>query len=126
MVVRDLLRELEARGVRLAVQEGRLVAHAPHGAVTPELSEQIKAQKDELLRVLQTSSGGQMAPLPEALTRLIRAAVGNHLNRVAVLPSGLVPNLGEYVLSCAALYACGLDAEQQLTHLWEARAAWAA
>nr|WP_157465437.1 hypothetical protein [Deinococcus apachensis] len=126
MVARDLLRKLEGRGVRLAVQEGRLIARAPHGAVTPELHEQIKAQKDALLRELQAGTGGQLAPLPEALARLVQAAKVNALNRPASLPSGLVANLGEYVLTCAALYACGCDPERQLAHLWEARGAWAA
>lgn len=126
MVAHDLLRELEGRGVRLAVQEGRLVARAPQGAVTPELAAQIKAHKGELLRALQAGEGGQLAPLPEALVRLVRAAAGNHLNRPGFLPGGIVPNLGEYVLTCAALYACGFDPERQLADLWAARGAWAA
>ena len=108
------------------MQEGRLLARAPQGAVTPELAEQIKAQKDELLKALQAGTGGQLAPLPEALVRLVRAATGSSLNRPGFLPSGIVPNLGEYVLTCAALYACGFDPERQLAHLWEARGAWAA
>lgn len=125
MVARDLLRELAGRGVRLAVQEGRLVARAPHGAVTPELAEQIKAMKDALLRELQAGKHEHLAPLPEALVRLVRAAAGNHLNRPGFLPSGVVPNLGEYVLTCAALYACGCDTQRQLEDLWSARGAWA-
>ncbi len=104
MVARDLLRELERRGVRLAVDGGQLIARAPTGAVTPELAAQIKAQKDELLRELQTVPGNILAPLPEPLARLIGAAISNHLNRPGFLPSGIVPNLGEYVLSCAAHY----------------------
>ncbi len=62
MVARDLLRELEGRGVRLAVEGGRLIARAPTGAVTPELAAQIKAQKDELLRELQHSPGNTSLP----------------------------------------------------------------
>ncbi|GAA5534619.1 hypothetical protein Dalu01_03030 [Deinococcus aluminii] len=114
--------------MRLAVQEGRLIARAPQGAVTPELAEQIKAQKDALLRELQGGTGGQLAPLPEALVRLVRAATveGSGLDRQAFLPSGYVRNLGERVLTCAALYACGFDPERQLAQLWEARGAWAA
>lgn len=126
MVARELLDTLEGRGVRLAVQDGRLIARAPVGAVTPELAEQIKAQKDALLRELQAGTGGPLTPLPEALVRLVRAASGNNLNRPGFLPSGIVPNLGDYVLTCAALYACGFDPPRQLAHLWEARAAWAA
>lgn len=126
MVARDLLRELEGRGVRLAVQDGRLIARAPQGAVTPELQAQIKAQKDALVRELQAGVGGPLAPLPEALVRLVQAAKVNALNRPGFLPSGIVPNLGDFVLSCAALYACGFDPERQLADLWAARAAWAA
>ncbi|MFB9991521.1 hypothetical protein ACFFLM_06010 [Deinococcus oregonensis] len=125
MVARDLLRELEGRGVRLGVQEGQLIARAPAGTVTPELAAQIKAHKEDLLKELQAGAAGRLAPLPESLTRLVRAAAGNHLNRSGFLPSGIVPNLGLYVLTCAALYACHCDPERQLAHLWEARTAWA-
>ncbi|MPY67180.1 hypothetical protein F8S09_10820 [Deinococcus sp. SDU3-2] len=124
MVAGDLLRELEGRGVRLAVDGGRLVARGRSGAVTPELAEQIKLQKNALLRELQASTGGQVARLPEPLVRLVRAASGHSLNRPGVLPSGMVPDLGGYVLTCAALYACGFDPERQLAHLWAARGAW--
>jgi len=78
--MRDLLQKLEERGVQLAVKEGQLVARARQAAVTPELAEQIKTHKDELLKVLQTDEGSQHAPLPETLVRLVRAAAGNHLN----------------------------------------------
>ncbi|GAA5514934.1 hypothetical protein Dcar01_03698 [Deinococcus carri] len=124
MVARDLLRELEGRGVRLLAEGGRLTTCAPAGAITPELAEQIKAQKDELLRELQARTGGHLAPLPEALVRLVRAASGNTLNRPGFLPSGIVSSLGDYVLTCAALYACGFDPERQLTDLWAARSVW--
>lgn len=126
MVTHDLLRELEGRGVRLAVESGRLVARAPQGAVTPELAEQIKTQKDALVKALTASTGGQLAPLPEPLVRLIHAAGCNHLNRRADLPDGPVSNLGEFVLCCAAYYACGFEPEKQLRDLWAARGAWAA
>lgn len=126
MVARDLLRELEGRGVRLAVSGGQLVARAPAGAVTPELAAQIKAQKDALLKELQRGPVGTLAPLPEPLARLIGAAICNHLNRPLLLPAGIVPNLGEYVLACAAQYAAGVEPERQLEALWTARRAWAA
>lgn len=126
MTARDLQRELEARGVRLTVEGGQLIARAPAGAITPELAAQIKAQKDELLRELQSAPAGLLAPLPEPLARLIGAAITNNLNRPGFLPAGIVPNLGEYVLACAAQYAAGVEPERQLVHLWAARAAWAA
>ena len=124
MVVLDLLRELEGRGVHLSVDGGRLVAHAPQGAVTPELAAQIKAQKDALLKALQGVPSGHLAPLPDILGRMVRAAVSPGLNYPAQLPGGMVTNLGEYVLASAALYAAGLEPERQLQSLWAARGAW--
>ncbi|OLV17487.1 hypothetical protein [Deinococcus marmoris] len=125
MVARELLRELEARGVRLAVDGGQLTARAPAGAITPDLAAQIKAQKAELLQELQRAPAGLLAPLPEPLARLIGAAICDHLNRPLLLPAGIVPNLGEYVLACAAQYAAGVEPERQLEALWTARRAWA-
>lgn len=123
MGAHDLLRELKGRGVRLLVEGGRLVVRGPSGSITPELSARIREHRDDLLRELTTGTGRALAPLPEPLTRLVRAAAGNHLNHPGFLPGGIVPNLGEYVLACAALYACGLDPAQQIEDLWQARAA---
>ncbi|CAM3974766.1 hypothetical protein [Deinococcus marmoris] len=124
MVARDLLRVLEGRGVRLGVDGGYLTTRAPAGAITPELAAAIKAQKAELLLELQRGPVGALAPLPEPLARLIGAAICNQLNRPGFLPSGIVPNLGEYVLSCAAQYAAGVEPDRQLEALWAARGVW--
>lgn len=126
MVARDLLRELEGRGVRLLVEGGQLVARGPSGAITPELAGQIKAQRDVLLRELQGDEGERLSPLPEPLARLVRAAVSPGLNYPASLPHGMVPNLGDYVLASAALYAVGIEPARQLQALWVARGVWAA
>ena len=126
MVAPELLTALWARGVTLSVQGGRLVTSGPPGAITSDLGEQIRAQKAQLLQALQpTGNTSPLAPLPEPLARLVYAASGNHLNRPGVLPSGMVMNLGEYVLTTAALYATGRDPERQLSDLWAARGAWA-
>jgi hypothetical protein len=68
-------------------------------------------------------AGIDFAPLPRPLVTLVQAAKVNSLNRPGFLPSGIVPNLGDYVLTCAALYACDFDAPRQLADLWAARAA---
>ncbi|CAM4047918.1 hypothetical protein [Deinococcus frigens] len=68
-------------------------------------------------------AGASFAPLPRPLVALVQAAKVNSLNRPGFLPSGIVPNLSEYVLTCAALYACNFDAPRQLADLWAARAA---
>jgi len=127
MVVAELISELQARGVTLTVKGGQLLTTAPRGAITPDLGEAIRTQKVALLLAVQgQASEGGLAPLPEPLARLVSAAVGNHLNRPGFLSSGIVMNLGEYVLAAAALYATGRDPELQLSHLWAARGAWAA
>jgi len=50
----DLLRELEALGVELRKDGGRLVCNAPKGALTPELAERIREHKPDLLSHLST------------------------------------------------------------------------
>lgn len=123
--VDELLAELQARGVTLTAKDGQLLTTGPKGAITPDLGEQIRARKVELLQALQSQGAPTLAPLPEPLVRLIHAAAGNHLNRPGFLPSGMVMNLGEYVLTSAALYATGRDPDRQLADLWAARGAWA-
>ena len=52
MVALELLRVLEARGVKLSIQAGQLTSRGPAGAITPDLGEQIKGQKAALLEAL--------------------------------------------------------------------------
>lgn len=146
MTIVELVRQLDQHGVSLALTpEGKI---RPMGDQPPpaELIAAIRANRVELVRHLErlegrgaavpeqggaqvaapTVTAPRLAPLPEALVRLIRAAVGNHLNFPAPLPGGLVSNLGEYVLATAAMYAAGVEPERQIQALWEARGAWAA
>ena len=51
--IKTLLIELEARGVSLWVENGRLFSKAPKGAMTPDLRQQIKNNKAVLLDFLQ-------------------------------------------------------------------------
>jgi TubC N-terminal docking domain len=124
MVTDELLAELRARSVTLRVQEGQLVTTAPKGTITPELREQIMAHKAVLLKALTPPP--TLLPLPEPLARLVHAAKVNGLNRPGFIPSGMVPNLGEYVLTCAALYACNWEPDRQLSDLWVIRKSLAA
>jgi hypothetical protein len=52
----ELLRELTSRGVRLRVEDERLVVTGPKGAVDPELAAGIRARKSDLISLLGRSS----------------------------------------------------------------------
>ena len=52
MVTLELLTALKTRGVKLSIQAGQLTSCGPVGAITPDLGEQIKAQKASLLEFL--------------------------------------------------------------------------
>ena len=123
----ELLVTLEAAGVMVSLNASGDGLKLSAATLPPaELLAQIRAAKPALLQALQpTGNTSPLAPLPEPLARLVYAASGNHLNRPGVLPSGVVMNLGEYVLTTAALYATGRDPERQLSDLWAARGAWA-
>ncbi len=47
-----LLRDLEERGVRFEMEDGRLRYHAPTGVLTPEIIDELRARKSELLALL--------------------------------------------------------------------------
>jgi TubC N-terminal docking domain len=54
MRARDLLAELRGRGVKLeASPDGERLRYRPRSAVGPELLDQLKEQKPELLRLLE-------------------------------------------------------------------------
>jgi hypothetical protein len=54
MRARDLLAELRGRGVKLeASPDGKRLRYRPRSAVGPELLDQLKEQKPELLRLLE-------------------------------------------------------------------------
>ena len=126
MVALELLTVLEARGVKLSIQAGQLTSRGPVGAITPDLGEQIKAQKAALLEALAPRSGDMLPPLPwekapglpERVTAelpqlppdllpghlalLVRAAKAGKLPSGPVkLASGLAPDLSVYVLAWA-------------------------
>ena len=54
MNILDLTRRLKKIGITLLIKDGKLKAKDPKGTLTPELSEEIKDNKTELIRLLST------------------------------------------------------------------------
>ena len=118
-----VLETLAHAGVVLTLEDGRLKSRAPKGALTPELAALIREHKADVLAHL--SARQDFAPLPEPLARMVQAAKGTSLDHPALLEGiGRVPNLGMYILACAASYACGWDSAHELRRLWACHAAW--
>ncbi|MFG3252543.1 amino acid adenylation domain-containing protein [Streptomyces sp. NPDC048172] len=65
----DLFAELYRRGVRLRLDDGRLRVTAPSGALTPELRDELKLRRDELIghltRAGDTDGPTALVPRPE-------------------------------------------------------------
>lgn len=66
--VADLLHQLNQQGIRLYLEQGELRFKAPKGAMTPEVMEQLKANKTELIALLQQVDASHAA-LAEPLSR---------------------------------------------------------
>ena len=124
MTARTLLDTLEGLGVQVTITPAGKLQLEPASLVPAALLVEIKARKAEVLVTLQAPTVPSLAPLPEPLVRLVNAAAGNHLQRLAQLPNGIVTDLGEYVLTSAAKYAACCDPERQLTDLWACYRAW--
>jgi pyochelin synthetase len=64
-----LLSELHRRGIRLRLADGRLDVVAPAGSLTPELREQLRTERDQLIALLRRSEAGDesagITPRPE-------------------------------------------------------------
>ncbi|GGK95481.1 TubC N-terminal docking domain-related protein [Deinococcus radiotolerans] len=125
MVARELLLELNQRGITLTVLGDQLHAEFPAGSMTPELSQRIGALKGELLSELRRQATSTCCNLPPPLHRIVRAAVANQLSRPGFLPSGMVSDLGQFVLACAALHAIGVEPQRQVRDLEAAQSGWA-
>ena len=62
-MARELLLELHRLGIRLRLVDGKLDVLAPAGTLTPELRERLRADRSELLALLQRSeAGGDRGP----------------------------------------------------------------
>ncbi|WP_161882820.1 hypothetical protein [Deinococcus alpinitundrae] len=120
--VAELHADLERHGVRLDV---KMTTVGPRGALTPDLENRLEGLRRALAtRMPESSTPTSVTVLPDRLAGLVEAAIGNHLGSQACLPSGMVADLGAYVLATAARYAVGHDPERHLRDLWVARTVW--
>jgi len=68
-MAQDLLFELQRRGIRLRVVDGRLDVLAPAGTLTPELRDELRLQRNSLVALLHRAGSGEewteLVPRPE-------------------------------------------------------------
>jgi hypothetical protein len=132
--VSALLGTLEGLGVSISATPDGNLRIEPAALVVPELLEEIRRHKTELLNGLRSASPApllgssgheqqQLPRLPGPVASMVAAAASDQIKGGAVLPSGLVTDLSGYVLAWAAAYLTGEQA-QALAHLTEARSAW--
>lgn len=129
-----LLGTLEGLGISIsATPEGKLRLQ-PFSLVPAELVEEIRNHRAELLAELSPVSetpeklviSGHAPPapgLPSRVAGMVSAAASGQISGSAHLPSGLVTDLGVYVLAWAAVYLTG-DQVHALARLAEAQEAW--
>lgn len=142
MNVAALRQELAAQHVTLSVSvAGKLKYEAP-GQLPAALVDAMKAHRAELLAELGHAERKPQDPaaekpsgyvifrhsssvpcLPSPLASMVSAASSGNISGGAQLPSGIVVDLGAYVLAWAAAYLTG-DQDHALTRLKEARGAW--
>ncbi len=122
MNAQSLLDTLAGLGVVVTLSPAGKLRLEPASGIPAELLADVREHKGAVLAHLYARQ--DFAPLPEPLARMVRAAAVGHLRRVTQLENGLVPDLGEYVLTWAATYATGGDLEHTLFRLWTAHAAW--
>lgn len=85
MGARELLRELQSRGIRIYPEGSDLRCRAPKGALTPDVATRIKDNKEEILRTLQEEVG--LIPEGMGMTTL---AEGDCLKVLRRMPSNSV------------------------------------
>ena len=96
-----LLGELRMRGVVLSAEHGRLRWTAPAGAMTPELTQQVRAHKPELLALL----GAEEANIAWRTEAMRAKSTGRGLPRtIADQP---IPADGKYCETCGEPQAHG-------------------
>lgn len=61
-MAQDLLSELHRRGIRLRMTDGRLDVLAPAGALTAELRERLRLNREELIDLLRRSGPEEEVP----------------------------------------------------------------
>lgn len=60
----DLIGRLDALGVRLSLDDGRLLVDAPLGAITAEIRETLRASRDEIISRLNQREAGRSTSAP--------------------------------------------------------------
>lgn len=99
-MVPTLLAELRSRDIRIRAEGDRLQCDAPVGALTPELREQLRHRKDEILEFLRTA---------ESLARQQRAIVPLQSLGTQIPIFGVGGHNGDVFCYCALANALGKD-----------------
>lgn len=121
MNLNDLNAELRRHAAQISLTPERTLRLCAPAPLPEELVTAVRHHRSALVQEL---SVGLLAPLPQALKRMVEVAVSPGMPYPAALPSGDVSNLGGYVLVCAALYAAGVNIDLQLANLNAARNQW--
>lgn len=76
MTVANLLFRLRALDIELRAESGRLVVNAPKGALSAELSDELRRRKGEIITFLELAEAGAGAPLNIPRAELLTAEDG--------------------------------------------------
>jgi amino acid adenylation domain-containing protein len=76
MTVADLLFRLRELDIELRAESGKLVVNAPKGALSPELGDELRRRKAEILGFLELAEAGAVAPTNIPRAELLEAEDG--------------------------------------------------
>ena len=84
MTIPELLEDLEGRGIRLWKEDGKLRFSAPKGAMTQQLKDTLRLQRDQILRTLREGSPASPSRIPRT-TEAGHYALSNAQQRLWIL-----------------------------------------
>jgi len=84
MTIPELLEDLEERGIRLWKEDGELRFSAPKGAMTQQLKDTLRLQRDQILRTLREGSPASPSRIPRT-TEAGHYALSNAQQRLWIL-----------------------------------------